>query len=51
MIGMNRFCWQNYWNNRKAKAEQNAGIIGVNLSKIKYAKLVTVAMRKMNTAI
>ena len=32
--GMCLFCCQNYWNNRKAKAEQNAGIIGANLSKI-----------------
>ena len=32
----------NYWNNRKAKAEQNAGIIGENLSKI-----YSIAMLKM----
>ena len=31
---VNRFCRQIYWNTRKTKAEQNAGIIGANSSKI-----------------
>ena len=33
---MCQFCQQNYWDNRRAKAKskQNAGIIGVYLSKI-----------------
>ena len=47
--GMCQICWQNYWNNRKAKSkEKNAGIIGTYSSKMYLAKITMLKMEYGN---